>query len=313
MKPRISSRLILHGIFLLVGVMSGIAIQKYFGLGNVLRAVGIPYPTVGAPVSSNGLSVAEIPQLYHGQMYLFILAGQSNMVGLAPIPEGEKTDPRIYVFGKDYRWRLADHPIENAANQVDMVSENRIAGFGPAMNFAFASLERHPDIVIGLIPCAKNSSAIGEWQRNLSDRSLYGSCLKRAYAASPMGEISGLLFFQGETDALDPLLYPEYQPHPAEWGRMFSAFVTNLRKDLNQPGLPVVYAQIGPNMDPDAFPYWGFVQEQQASLSLSKMAMIPTDDLPLMDDLHFTTDSYRIIGKRFADAFWELVEQNSGQ
>jgi hypothetical protein len=40
------------------------------------------------------------------------------MVGWGTIPEGEPTNPRIYVFGKDYRWRIADHPIEDATNQV---------------------------------------------------------------------------------------------------------------------------------------------------------------------------------------------------
>ena len=106
--------------------------------------------------------------------------------------------------GKITAGGVADHPIEDAFNQVDMVSENRLAGFGPGMDFAFGSLERHPDIVIGLIPCAKNSSGIIQWQRDLSDQSLYGSCLKRARAASPMGEIAGILFFQGETDDARP-------------------------------------------------------------------------------------------------------------
>jgi hypothetical protein len=251
----------------------------------------------------------EIPQEYHGGMRLFILTGQSNMVGWAPIPEGEPTDPRVYVFGKDYRWRIANHPIEDATNQVDMVSENRIAGFGPAMDFALASLERHPDIVIGLIPCAKNSSGIIQWQRDLSDQTLYGSCLKRIRAASPMGEIAGILFFQGETDAVDPIRYPDPPPHPSEWSALFTAFVTDLRNDLDQPDLPVVFAQIGSNWAPEVYPNWDFIMQQQASLQLPMSAMITTFDLPLHDGIHYTTDSYRIIGRRFAEAYWNIVEQ----
>jgi hypothetical protein len=199
--------------------------------------VGILYPTAGALVPATILPV-EISEEHQGKMRLFILAGQSNMVGVAPIPEGERTDLRIYVFGKDYRWRIAAHPIEDATNQVDMVSENRIAGFGPAMDFAFASLERHPELVIGLIPCAKNSSGIIQWQRDLSNQSLYGSLLKRIRAASPMGEVAGILFFQGETDAVDPIQYPDPLPHPSEWSELFTAFITNLRNDLNQPDCP---------------------------------------------------------------------------
>lgn len=307
MKSRIPFILIVHVVWFLAGIMLGIVVQKYLGLGNVLRAVGIPYPTAEAPVGPVVASV-DIPTEHQGRMLLFILAGQSNMVGWSPIPEGEPTDTRIYVFGKDYRWRIADHPIEDASNQVDMVSENLLAGFGPAMDFAFASLEQRPDIVIGLIPCAKNSSGIIQWQRDLSDQSLYGSCLKRIGAASSMGEVAGILFFQGETDAADPLQYPDPPPHAAEWSELFTAFITDLRNDLNQPDLPVVFAQIGSTWAPNAYPNWDLVMQQQASLQLPNSAMITTADLPLQDGIHFTTDSYRIIGRRFANAYWDLVE-----
>lgn len=288
--------------------MVGIVVQRFMGLGNILRSVGVAYPTRTALAGSNEFPGMEIPKEHQGQMHLFILAGQSNMVGWSPIPEGERTDPRIYVFGKDYRWKIADHPIEDASNQVDMVSENRIAGFGPGMDFAFGSLERHPDTVIGLIPCAKNASGIIQWQRNLSDRSLYGSCLKRARAASPMGEIAGILFFQGETEAQDPVLYPEPEPQPFEWADLFTAFITDFRSDLNEPELPVIFAQIGANPESKDFPNWQVVQEQQSSIDLPMTAMITTDDLPLLDGVHFTTESYRTIGRRLADAYWDLVE-----
>ena len=307
MNSKFPRSLILHVGLLLGGMLLGMVVQKYLGLGNILRAVGIPYPTAGAPVPSDVSSVG-IPSEHQGRMLLFILAGQSNMVGWSPIPEGEPIDTRIYVFGKDYRWRIADHPIEDASNQVDMVSENLLAGFGPAMDFAFASLERHPDIVIGLIPCAKNSSGIIQWQRDLSDQSLYGSCLKRIGAASRMGEVAGILFFQGETDAADPLQFPDPPPHAAEWSELFSTFITDLRNDLNQPDLPVVFAQIGSTWAPQAYPNWDFIMQQQASLQIPNSAMITTDDLPLQDGIHFTTDSYRMIGRRFAAAYWDLVE-----
>ena len=308
-KPRPILLFLLFSIVFLVGLLTGALIQKKIGVGNVLRAVGIPYPTsvsLGAPYH---LSTVEIPQAHRGQMSLFILAGQSNMVGWSPIPEGERTDPRIYVFGKDYRWRIADHPIEDAFNQVDVVSENRLAGFGPGMDFAFGSLERHPDIVIGLIPCAKNASGIIQWQRDLSDQSLYGSCLKRARAASPMGEVAGILFFQGETEAQDPVLYPEPEPQPFDWARLFTAFITDFRSDLHEPDLPVIFAQIGADPVSKDFPNWKVVQDQQSSIALPRAAMITTDDLPLLDGIHFTADSYRKIGRRFAEAYWDLVEQ----
>jgi hypothetical protein len=309
MKPNRMLPLLLFSIVFLVGVLAGAVIQKTIGVGNVLRAVGVLYPTSVPPGDPYVLSTAEIPQAYRGQMSLFILAGQSNMVGWAPIPEHEEINPRIYVFSNDYHWRIAREPVDNAYNQVDQVSLDRIAFFGSSLAFASASLERHPDIVIGLIPCAKNSSAIAQWQRNLSDQSLYGSCLKRARAASPMGHFSGILFLQGETDAQDPVLYPQPEPQPFDWDPLFSAFITDLRNDLQEPELPVVFAQLGSDPLSKDFPNWKIVQQQQSSIDLPMTAMITTDDLPLLDGLHFTADSYRTIGKRFADAYWDLVEQ----
>ena len=285
----------------------GIVLQKYLGLGNILRNVGIPYPTT-TPVSAP-TPIPEIPQAYQGEIRLFILVGQSNMVGWAPIPDGNKSDPRIYVFGADYHWRIASDPIFDAYNQVDKVSENRIAGFGSSLPFATASLVRYPELVIGLIPCAKNSSAIIEWQKNLSDQSLYGACLKRVRAASPMGQISGLLFFQGEEDALNPTLYPHPEPHSEDWAQLFSSFIFDFRKDVGQTSLPVIFAQIGSDPATTDFLNWKFIKEQQASVTLPMTTMIITDDLPTMDGLHFTTDSYRIIGNRFAEAYWDLVEK----
>jgi hypothetical protein len=312
MKSNRICRFLLYSIVFLVGALAGAAIQKTIGIGNVLRAVGIAYPTRTPLAGSNGFPVMEIPKEHQGQMHLFILAGQSNMVGWSPIPEGERTDLRIYLFGKDYRWRIADHPIEDASNQVDMVSENRLAGFGPGMDFAFASLENHPEIVIGLIPCAKNSSGILQWQRDLSDQSLYGSCLKRVRAASPMGQISGILFFQGETDAQDPVLHPEPEPQPLYWADLFTAFISDFRNDLHEPELPVVFAQLGADPLSKGFPNWKIVQEQQSAIDLPMTTMIATDDLPLLDGLHFTADSYRAIGKRFADAYWDLEHSQEG-
>jgi hypothetical protein len=307
MNMKFPTRTILYSALLLTGMMVGIVLQRYMGLGNILRSVGVAYPTRTPLAGSNATAAMEIPRVYQGRMHLFILAGQSNMVGWSPIPEGERTDPRIYVFGKDYRWKIARHPIEDASNQVDMVSENRLAGFGPGMDFAFALLESQPELVIGLIPCAKNSSGIIQWQRDLSDRSLYGSCLKRTYAASPMGQLAGILFFQGETDALRPELSLEVEPKPYEWSELFSSFITDFRHDLGEPELPVVFAELGSRPALQAFINWEVIRQQQQSVELPMLARIKTEDLPYHDGLHFTVESYRTIGRRFADAYWSLV------
>ena len=249
---------------------------------------------------------SKIPEEYQGKLQLFILAGQSNMVGRGEFPPPAEVDPRIFVFGNDYHWRIGHEPVDDPYEQVDRVSRDPEPGYGPAASFATALLQQNPDIVIGLIPCAKGSSSIQDWQRSLSDLTLYGSCLKRARAASVMGDIAGLLFFQGETEAADPAQV-KIELYPQQWAQDFTNFVIDLRADLGLPQLPVVFAQIGSNSNPDYFVNWEVVQEQQKSVQLPYSRMITTSDLEITDLVHFTTESYQAIGRRFAKAYLELT------
>jgi hypothetical protein len=288
-------------IVFVAGACVGAVLQRQYGVGNLLRAVGVPYPitVTGAPAIPVRVAVSEEHQ---GRLSLFILAGQSNMSGAAEVPQQRPSDPRIYLFGNDYAWREAVEPIDDAYRQVDEISEDRAAGMGPSLAFATALLREHPNIAIGLIPCAKWASGILEWQRNLSDRSLYGSCLKRARAASPMGRIAGLLFFQGENEAE---MNPKVRVAPAAWGRLFADMVASWRRDLQEEGLPVVFAQVGA-IGPLGYPHLKVVQAQQRAVALPRVAMITTDDLELLDGVHFTAESYRTIGERFARAYVDL-------
>lgn len=289
-------------VLFLAGAFVGAVLQKAYGIGNLLRAAGIPYPSSAPPVPA-GPVLVDIPPVDRGRLSLFILAGQSNMSGWAEIPKTQPIDSRIYLFGNDYRWREAVEPIDDAYQQIDKVSEDRGAGLGPSLAFATALRRHDPRLPIGLIPCARSATGIIQWQRDLSDRSLYGSCLKRARAASPMGRIAAVLFFQGETDAE---LKPRVRPYPADWALLFSQLVADWRHDLNDQKLPVVFAQLGAIPASVSYPGLEAVKAQQQSIKLPRVAMISTDDLPLLDGVHFTADSYREIGERFARAYREL-------
>ena len=171
-------------------------------------------------------SVDTVPDALLGKLSLFILAGQSNMSGRGEMPvEPQRMNPRVFVFGNDYRWHYAKEPIDSPVNQVDLVSRDNNARYSLATSFANTLLEKDSTLIIGFIPCARGATSIEKWQRNLSENSLYGSCLKRARAASTMGKIVGLLFYQGEADALNPKVYPQRKPSPFAWTEKFSRFV----------------------------------------------------------------------------------------
>lgn len=282
------------------GTLIGIMLQRYFNVskaaGEALQSTGLFDPAI-EPLTVD----SAIPDRLHGKLKLYVLVGQSNMVGQAEIPADVATSANIFTLGNDYRWHVAEPPIDDGFEQVDLISLDENAGFGPAFPFAKALIEQNNNQIIGLIPCARSGSSISEWAKSPSDTTLYGSCLKRVRAASPMGVVSGILFFQGEADAIDPDLFPDLTPDAVAWAEKFATFAFNFRADIGNPNVPLVYAQLGSPENLEGLSNWEAVQQQQERLQIPNGRMIVTKDLP-MDGIHYTADSYRVIGQRFADA-----------
>lgn len=120
--------------------------------------------------------------------------------------------------------------------------------------------------------------------------------LKRALAASPAGEIKGLLFFQGENDSEG-----KNTDHFNDWDIKFEQFVKEVRHDLGNDSLPVIFAQIGKGNSIN----WEKVKKCQGKVQLKNVYMIKTDDLNYAKAPHFTTESYIEIGKRFASIYMD--------
>lgn len=317
----------------------------FFSLGVVVFAYGAGFvsafvywkkPDLPEPVQRH-LPPSAIPLPLQGKLSLFVLAGQSNMSGRGGPVDFPDTG-RIFLFANDYHWKVAREPIDDSDHQVDAVSVDANAGTGPGLAFASALAKAYPGKAFGLIPCAKGATTLFEWERRLGDDTLYGSCLKRVQAASVMGHLEGLLFFQGEWDALDEggesgLIAPNWispgkhpgarvlyakenlksrlsfnRPSPSAWTDMFADFVDDFRRDVRRPDLPVVFAQIGIQTKPDRYPHWDEVKNSQESVSLPRVSMIKTDDMELGDSVHYTTRSYVLIGERFADAYLTLTD-----
>jgi hypothetical protein len=263
-----------------------------------------------ATADQTTIATTGVPTEYQGKLKLFILAGQSNMSGRGAVPAALKhTNPRVYVFGNDYLWKLAEEPVDSAVGQVDMVSEDRDAGMSPGLSFAETLLASKPEWVIGLIPCAKSSSSLRDWQQNDDPKSLYGSCLKRMQQAMQKGSPAGILFYQGEIDAGDPAIYSQKNILPSDhWAGEFGQWVKAWRSDLGSPDLPVVFAQLATNRDPRSFINWKVIKEQQVSVDLPNVRMIKTDDLKLGDAVHLSVEGYLEVGRRFAEAYLEIIK-----
>ena len=257
-----------------------------------------------------------VPKQVQGELQLFVLVGQSNMSGRGRVEWPIEWDRQLFELGNDDVWRVATEPVDSSQFQVDAVSAEPLphttdygspAGYSPAVPFGLAMLAE-TDAPIGLIPCALQDSLINDWQRDLSRDSLYGSCLRRVQLAQEMGELAGILVYQGESDGLDPLQFAEREVSAETYTLKFTQFITDFRSDLRAPNLPVVYAQIATTQWPDVFTHWELIQEQQAAVILNCSRMITTDDLALRDFAHLTKEGYQTVGSRYASAYLSLIE-----
>jgi hypothetical protein len=231
-----------------------------------------------APLAATASSTPEPAPL------VFILAGQSNMAGRAPVTP-ETPDPDVLTLTAQGSLVEATDPLGDMGGGVPTGG-----GVGPGIAFgrAISGLEQRPVI---LLQCALGGSPAIRWVRG---GDLYEICLARARAALAYGSIAGVLDIQGETDA-------ETRVDSALWASRFQSFVFGLREDLAED-VPVVFGQIGA-VPLTMFPFRAVVQAEQAALSIPCASMVPTADLSRgPDGIHFTAGADQVIGERMAAA-----------
>jgi hypothetical protein len=220
---------------------------------------------------------------------VFVLAGQSNMIGRArPVSAGAPSDPRLLVWrGK---WRAAVDPIPSS----DGMSRGD-AGVGPTMTFGLGVLAGRPTATVGIVMCAVGGTSIDQWAPQAK---LYRRCVDAAAdaARSVGGRVAGILFLQGENEAVS------CRPWRAGFELTESAF----ERDLGP--VPFLLGQVGslaPRSQPQCLAQ---VQADHAAAAAAhaEITLVPTADLPVgLDGLHFTVQAELILGRRFADAWLE--------
>jgi hypothetical protein len=187
---------------------------------------------------------------------VYVLAGQSNMVGAATdlYPETKRV---LMLYG-----------------------ENR----GPGYPFG-------QDITTGqvvLVQCAVGGTSIDEWDPSSS---LYQTCLSHTRSALAGDRyLAGVLFYQGEQDAVNTV--------PISWAPKFTTIVNAFRADLGRQ-VPIVYAQVG---QVALAPNLLHIQDEQKSVSMFRVSMVQTADLPTIDGTHHTSAANIELGQRFAQA-----------
>jgi len=236
--------------------------------------------------------------------YLIALIGQSNSVGrgeLSDLPAGFPVNTtKLWNFTNAYVWEPAKEPIDSPFGQLDVVSLDKHAAVGPSLALADAFVSLYPTATVGLIPCAKGSSSISDWQKtNRTDQrnTLYGSCMTRMKAASlGKGMIRAVIFWQGGEDA-------KTEKDALKWKESFTTFVTDLRQDLGIPDLPIVLVMLAIH-DKKAVaksPYWQVVRQQQLAVDIHEVLKFDSDGYERKaDGVHLSTKGQLALGAALA-------------
>lgn len=234
------------------------------------------------------------------QFHLFLLVGQSNMAGRGVVEDQDKAPhPRVLMLTKDNEWTYAIDPIH--------FDKPAVVGVGLGRTFGIEVAEAHPNISIGLVPCAHGGSPISSWEPGQdyppTGGHPYDDAIQRAKAAMKTGTLKGILWHQGESDA-----NPEAAPHYED---KLHKLIARFRNDLNVPDVPFLVGQLGQF---EGVPWDEARKEVDAAHQALPRRMMHTafvDSKGLShkgDKVHFDAKSYREFGKRYAKAYLELAQ-----
>jgi len=261
---------------------------------------------LGTPFFSAGADPVSPPP----RLLVFLLAGQSNMAGRAPVETIDQSpDPRLFVFHDD-AWLAATEPLHR--------DKPRVAGVGPGLAFARALLPHlPPDVTIGLVPAAFGGTRIAWWARDFDGEgqrwpdgsTLYAHAVRETRRALRDGRLAGILWNQGESDIASAR---------ADGGTAYRdalvTLVAHLREDLAAPDVPFVAATLGPWQEAHA-PGLNAVLLSLPSI-VSRTAVVDTLAPSLKgnlrakvdDPIHYDARSSRLLGEHYAEALRPLLQ-----
>ena len=254
------------------------------------------------------VTLGLLAPLAHGQspalparenFHLFLLVGQSNMAGRGVIsPTDNAPHPRVLMLTKAGAWVPAVDPLH--------FDKPAAVGVGLGRSFAHAVAEATPGVTIGLIPCAVGGSPIDAWQPGFlyqpTQSHPWDDAIRRAKLALPAGTLKGILWHQGESDS-------NREQAPGHAAKLHN-LIARLRTELAAPTVPFIAGQLGRF---EGSPWNEFkIQVDQAHRELpSKVlhtAFVSAEGLrDKGDKVHFSSESYREFGRRYAEAYLKLA------
>lgn len=231
------------------------------------------------------------------KIWVFILAGQSNMAGRGKVEASDTLpDPRILSINKHGELIHAKEPLH--------FYEPGMAGLDCGLSFAKALLPSIPDDVsLLIIPTAVGGSAISQWINDDTFRQvpLLSNFREKVALGKQYGTVKGILWHQGENDALKP---ETIAVHQRQLQQLFKIF----RKEVGHKKLPVFLGELGSFSANDEGRQAINAQIRKFVAADRHAFLIETGDLNHNgDQIHFDSRGQRLMGERFAQAYTDQM------
>jgi hypothetical protein len=241
---------------------------------------------------------------------VFLLAGQSNMVGAGLTgdlpPDLRAAPPNVRLF--------------EDGQERDLVWGET---FGPEVGFAH-TLAPHldPDPLVLCKTARGGANLFYDWNPDGVSRGpedeyrgpMYPALIEHLQqVASALQDSDGdsrleaMLWMQGERDSVFPFMAGAYEEN-------LLGFIAAVRRDTGAANLPFILGRVAPRvylLQERRFQHaWReVVQDAQQRVAEDEdgVALVETRDLPQSDNLHFDARGQLELGRRFARAYGELV------
>ena len=225
---------------------------------------------------------------------LYLLLGQSNMEGEAPIEEKDY-EPIKGVWILDTEGNIV--PSDGIINRYSTIRFQGTPKYGLGASFGRSMYESLGKDIL-LISNARGGTNIAQWTKG-SGFEYYEEAVRRVKVALEHDGVTlrGILWHQGEGDSGLSKLEEYYYDK-------LTSIVADFRDDLKAPQLPFIAGEIGylfPNANAfnsiifrieDYIPHSDYVSAEKCSLQ--------------GDNTHFTRSGYDLLGSRYAEKALEL-------
>ena len=236
---------------------------------------------------------------------LYLLIGQSNMAGRGTV-EAQDTviNAQVFALNKNNEWVPAQDPVH---------FDKTVAGVGLGRTFGIEMAKANPNAVIGLIPCAVGGSPIDAWKpggfHDQTKTYPFDDMEKRLKIALKSGTLKGILWHQGESDSNPELGY--------EYKEKLEILIQQVRELGGDEKIPFVAGEIGRfKIKSNKEEYHYLKPAPAVAVTNATKEVVKADKNAAFvksnglhhrgDNTHFNSESYRILGKRYAKAMQKL-------